>query len=254
MIRVGRATYDKKGRINYPSYEGFTPIVVMLKSHSNYYPLSPYSLKNNDNQIMENIWQFSKIYETIPKTTQKKSRYDDTIVWSHNNETHIDSDGKITPQYWQWRNKGMDHEHPVRYPVGFKYRGNCKYAIPQSDLNLKLNYIEARLKIYVPVYCELVKKEANLFVDLQSRLKDGENLLIIEVDGPHQESLAYYQEKYDVNDSFIEDNTLIINKENLTIMISDSKHPFGHGYCLAMALMNIDDMLLDFWVKNISSN
>ncbi|AEX61932.1 hypothetical protein c7_R1070 [Megavirus courdo7] len=31
---------------------------------------------------------------------------------------------------------------------------------------------------------------------------------------------------------------MLVTDENLAIMLHDPKHPFGHGYCLAMALTN----------------
>lgn len=55
QVRVGRIVNQKN-----PSYKGFENIVVMLKSHSVWYPLSPYFLKDDDGCIMENCWQFSK--------------------------------------------------------------------------------------------------------------------------------------------------------------------------------------------------
>ncbi len=55
MIRVGRRQYSKNGKFEDPSFEGFTPIIVMTRSCEDWYELSPYSLKNNKNQIMENI-------------------------------------------------------------------------------------------------------------------------------------------------------------------------------------------------------
>lgn len=33
---------------------------------------------------------------------------------------------------------------------------------------------------------------------------------------------------------------MLITKENISIMLNDTKHPFGHGYCLAMALLDKD--------------
>ena len=30
---------------------------------------------------------------------------------------------------------------------------------------------------------------------------------------------------------------LLINQNNMRVMLNDAKHPFGHGYCLAMALL-----------------
>jgi hypothetical protein len=74
------------------------------------------------------------------------------------------------------------------------------------------------------------------FTELKNKLDSGENLLIIEVDGPHQESIDYYMKEYGVDKTFIEDDTMIVNEENIRIMLNDTKHAFGHGYCLAMVL------------------
>ena len=65
----------------------------------------------------------------------------------------------------------------------------------------------------------------------------GENLLIIEVDGPHSEAINYYQQKYNVKGDFIEQNTMLATPENLEIMLNDPKYPYGHGYCLANILL-----------------
>jgi hypothetical protein len=62
----------------------------------------------------------------------------------------------------------------------------------------------------------------------------------IEVDGPHQESMGYYQDEYKVADDFIVDDTMLVTEETVKIMLNDSKHCFGHGYCLAMALLGKD--------------
>ena len=68
-------------------------------------------------------------------------------------------------------------------------------------------------------------------------LKEGKNLLILEVDGPHQESLPYYQATYHVNDKFIENHTMLATTDNLNIMLNDTKHSYGHGYVLASCLL-----------------
>lgn len=253
MIRVGRCKYDSSGRKIDPTYNNFENIVVVMKSHSIYYPLSPYYLVDNKGRNMENYWQFSKVYKTVPKTEQKKSRYDSTIIWSHPSETHIDvinGQDKINDKYKNWREKGMRCTEPIRYPVGYNNRHTCIGALPYKiDINGNeldeindekyLTYIEARKCIYVKKYCELVKKEP-LFNMLKQKLANGINLLIIDVDGPHQESLPYYQTKYNVNCDFIQKDTVLINKTSIDILLNDSKHPFGHGYCLAMALLDKD--------------
>ena len=247
MIRVGRAIYGKAGNVTYPSYEGFTPIVVMMRSHSIYHSLSPYMLKDDENRTMENIWQFSKIYETVPKTTQRYSRWNQTVIWSYPKERHVDENGEILPGYWKWRRRGMKNKYAVRYPVGYQNRSKCLYAIPEYDLDAKLDYIESRRKIYIPEYCRLAKEDPISFPDLKARLENGENILIIEPDGPHQESLDYYKREYGVANDFIEDHTMLVTEQNITTMALDQKHPFGHGFCLGMALLDMDQDLLDFW-------
>src|SRR5436853_1320399 len=110
----------------------------------------------------------------------------------------------------------MNNKDAVRYPVGFKERHQCKGILwnsqnPQdNDIPFKaplLNYIEGRKRVYVPLYKEFVEKQPK-FLALKERLRKGENLLIIEVDGPHQESSDYYIEKYKVDKTFIEKNTI----------------------------------------------
>lgn len=236
MIRVGRRVYDKYGKFVDPTYPGFKQIIVMTSGYGKYAALSPYNLTDDEGCIMENIWQFSKVYETVPKSTQRYSRYDSKVIWSHPTEIHVDKDGNLTEEYIAWREKGFHNPYPVRYPVGYNNRHKCICSL-KTIYSPQLDYIEARKEIYLPVYVELVKKEP-LFDELKSMLDKGINLLIVEVDGPHQESLPYYIKKYHVEDDFIENHTMLANSTNLDIMLNDPKHPFGHGYCLAMALLD----------------
>lgn len=74
MIRVGRCIYDKNGNRTDPSYPGFTPIVVLMSSHSEWGALGPYILKNEKGQIFENAYQFIRCYEKVPATKQYYSR------------------------------------------------------------------------------------------------------------------------------------------------------------------------------------
>ena len=232
QVRVGRIVNQKN-----PSYKGFENIVVMLKSHSVWYPLSPYFLKDDDGCIMENCWQFSKIYPKVQQSTQKYSRYNDTIIWQWPEEEHI-KDDMIQPEYWIWRQAGFHNQYAVRYPVGYTHKPTVAYSLLEKG-GVPLNYIEARKAIYLPLYTSLAKKEER-YKQLKKMLEKGVNLLIIEVDGPHEESLDYYKNKYNVNNDFIKHDTMLATKENLSIMLNDPKHAFGHGYCLAASLLNID--------------
>lgn len=60
-------------------------------------------------------------------------------------------------------------------------------------------------------------------------IRKGKNILIIEVDGPHQEYLNYYKETYSVPDDFIVNGTILATPKYLDIMLNDTKSPFGHG-------------------------
>lgn len=78
---------------------------------------------------MENAWQFSKVY---PK--------------------HVDENGEPTIHYRMWAKKGWSDGYAHRYPMG-------KNAKPLYSLwdGEKLDYIEARKKIYIPLYRDAVK-------------------------------------------------------------------------------------------------
>lgn len=238
-LRVGRST-RKSGKINIPSWPEFTPIVVLTKTSSPYGELGPYHLKNTQGQILENVWQFSKVYAQVPSVTMPYSSGNSTIVWQWPAETHVEPSGQVNDQYFRWRLAGKFNKEPVRAPVGWKSLKKCLFALekdePISDTNPKLDYITSRKRIYLPIYMREVIKEAK-FQDIKNRWLNGENLLIIEVDGPHAESLPYYKEKYKVDDNFIVNDSMPATEPNLSVMLNDDKHPFGHGYCLAWTLL-----------------
>lgn len=243
QIRVGRRTYNSDGTYTDPTFSGFKQILCLTKS-TEYGSLGPYVLKDEKGHIMENIWQFSKIYEKVPATKEKYSRYDPTVIWEHSEEIHF-VDNKPTKEYKLWRQKGFKCKYPVRYPVGFKNRHKCIGSLTSAEYNKCVNdenyvpklltYIEARKEIYVKTYTNLVKKQPD-FTKLLKMLRDGTNLLVIEVDGPHGDQLEYYKNKYGVSDDFIVNNTILATKENMSIMLNDDKFPFGHAYCLAVCL------------------
>lgn len=242
-IRVGTRVYSK-GTFTDPDLEGYTPIVTLTKS-SPYGSLSPYLLKTSNGILLENYYQFSKVYEKVPTSIQRKNRYDNTIIWAHPAETHVEN-GHPNRKYFRWRRKGMSTQDPIRWPVGKVASRRCLFSIHEDELQhsldpkSRLSYVEARKQIYLRSYLEAVVKE-DQFKELQERLVGGENLLIIEVNGPHQESLKYYVDTYGVSNLFFQHSTVQATKRNLKILINDTKHPFGHGYCLAAALLGITE-------------
>lgn len=244
MIIVGKRTYVNGRFTQTPTPSGFRKVIVMIKTdvfRHEYDMLSPYNLHTDDGVIVENKWQFSKVYRFVLASSQTYSGTNKTQVWSHPAEVHTDEQLNPLPAYYAWRHKGFASQHPIRYPVGMQQRKDCLYSFiegtdPTKPEN-RLNYIQARMQIYYPEYVKAAMKVPH-FHWLLDRLRAGENLHIIEVDGPHLEDLEYYKAKYGVGDDFITQHGMVATQENLRIMANDPKHPFGHGYCLATALIN----------------
>ncbi len=234
-VRVGRLLVKGSTR-TIPKYPGFTPIVIHTEKYNKYSCLSPYVLKNARGEIMENIWHARKVWPRVPAMRAKKSQWSKEIIWEHPAETHVDDKNEPLPAYFKWSAKLLANPHAVRYPAGRKDARNTLYSLVDGK---KLSYVEARKQVYLPEYVALAKGQPE-FDKLRNRLAEGENLLIVEVDGPVQESLAYYKDKYGVPDDWIEGNSIEATEGNMKIMLNDEKHPFGHGYCLASGLQGFD--------------
>ena len=246
-IRVGRCCYEKGKRVD-PHYPGFTTIVVLTKGTSRWGALGPYELRDDAGHIMENIWQFSKVYPRVKAVCQKKSRFEDIVVWEHPAEVHLANErapataDNLRPEYWAWRRKGFANPHAVRYPPGYGSMAACVGSLVEThpgEYEGPLSYVESRKALYLPLYCRLAR-QSPLFRELRRRHKQGEKLLIAEVDGPHQESLAHYQEHWGVGPAFIDAHSVAADAAALRILLADAQHPFGHGYCLAAALQDLD--------------
>ena len=217
MIRVGTI----KNSSETLKLDGFTTIVVMTKS-SKYGSLGPYVLKDDNGCILENVWQFSKIYEKVPYSKQYKSQYDRTVIWEHPEEIHVTKEGYPTNEYWNWRNKGFNNPEPVRYPVGRKDRSKCLASLYWNGTSWEyIGYLDGRKKIYWPNYYNAVIKQPD-FYKLKDMLNQGKNLLIVEVDGPKDMK------------------TILIDREVLKDKLYNLNDAFGHGYCLAASLLDIN--------------
>lgn len=237
-IRVGTITYYNGHPFKPLIPEGFSPVEVMTPSTA-YGPISPYSLVDEEGRYMENLWQFAKIYKRVPQVIQKYSRYNHTIIWEHPAEVHVRK-GKPTKKYWDWREKGMSNAYAVRYPVGYDkdMRASCLCSLYENDEGKyeALDYIEARKKIYLKLYREMVRK-TEMYQTLLNEVRNGKKIVIMEVDGPVESSQTYYKTTYNLKENFINGNSMQANKIYLRMMLNDEKHPFGHGYCLAWALL-----------------
>lgn len=246
MLYVGRRQYENGSYTDY-TVPGTETILTLTKS-TEYGCLSPYCL-TVDGYNMENLWQFGKLYPSIEAQRIKKSAWDPTIIWQHPAEVHC-QEGKLTPEYWNWRLKGFGCPEPVRYPVGYHQRHNCLGYIftdpflPPYNRETKfscIDYITARNMVYIPLYkhciSQLTGYSKEKYQSLIDKLKAGKSLTIVEVDGPKSQLMDYYRQKYQVPEDFIVNNCVLATKDNLSILRNDDKSPYGHGYCLAECLL-----------------
>lgn len=110
---------------------------------------------------VENAWQFSKVYKQ-----------------------HTGEDGNPTEEYFKWAEKGWSDNWAHRYPMG---RG----AIPQYSWwdGEKLGYIDARKRIYVPLYSEAVRSTSH-FDYLQKIAKCEKDLYLIDFDAYNHKAIG----------------------------------------------------------------
>jgi hypothetical protein len=210
--------------------------------------LSPYHLKTEDGYLLENAWQFAKVYPYVYAQKTSFSRFKpDHIIWEHPTEKHVGDDKKPLKEYWSWRTKGMSTAYAIRYPNGFKARHECIYSLwPTSKCTIgeetdivdhngerykKLTYIEARKAIYCAEYVKnaLLTK---CFKEIQELMKKGITIQIVEVDGPNVD----WYKKSEIS-SAIRDQSLAISRSVIEYLLNDPKHPFGHGYVIAALLL-----------------
>lgn len=244
QIRVGTRKGDHD-----PSFEGFIPIVCLTKSTA-YGALGPYALKDENGELIENAWQKSKVLKNIPKSVQRRSRFDPTIIWNYKAFQGVDSQGNLTPDWFEWSAKLGKANDPVRYPLTYdpKIRAQTLgcYSVShcaRPHIDCLLDIPNARKKIYFAKYIPAAKKDP-LYNRLNKMLDQGKNLLLIDIDGAREESLDYYKRKYGVGDDFIQNDTILITRQNLEIMLNDPKHSVGHCFGLSGALLGMEDIFI----------
>lgn len=226
-LRVGKYNYKTK---KMPVIEGYTNVLIHTTG-----ALSPYVMKDDNGIIMENYWQFSKIWKKVYKIRQPISQYDNSVRWEYDDEKHLENHyGKfhILKEYYVWQQKGFNSKKWVRYPNGFNHHKETVGSIYRGKI---INYIGARKKIYCKKYQDIAITK-KLFKDLKERYENGENIQIVEVDGPSKGD-TYPYNKVQVKDGL---GSLKITKKRLNALINNSDQTFGHGYCVASMLLGIE--------------
>jgi len=138
-------------------------------------------------QNVENAWQYSKVYNQF-----------------------VDNDQNPTSEYFEWAKQGWNNSKAVRYPMG-------KGAIPLFSFwdGHKYSYVEARKKIYAPLYALAVERTL-MFDLLQDMYKNDGEIWLWDFDSYDYEELGMTFED-------------VINCED---------RKMGHSFVLAMMLEN----------------
>lgn len=149
--------------------------------------------KNYKSINVENAWQYSKVYGHLD---------------------HTDDKGDPTTSYFKWAEAGWSKIHADRYPMGKGIRP--EYSYWDGD---KLSYIEARKKIYIPLYSQAVQKTFAYKHLKQEYSKFGTNetLYLLDFDAHNLDPTTIDYEK-------------LWNNDQIKV---------GHAYVLAMLLEGI---------------
>lgn len=136
-------------------------------------------------QNVENAWQYAKVYKK-----------------------HTDNNGNPTSHYWGWAANGWHSKWANRYPMG-------KGAVPEYSYwdGERLDYIEARMEIYVPVYRKAARK-STAFMKLRKLATNSDTIYLYDFDSYDNEALGM---------------SLIDAREC-------EERKFGHSFVLAMML------------------
>lgn len=173
-------------------YPGHTVINTTSRSTDWGKEFSPFTLGPvdlyNDHwaENVENAWQFTKVYSE-----------------------HVDFKGEIKlKEYMKWATKGWEDTYAHRYPMG---KGRAPlYSWWDGE---KLSYVEARKKIYAPIYSQAVI-QTDAFKRLKEMYHNEEPFVLVDFDG------------YDY----------IREGKTLKEVMNDPHKKMGHAFVLAMLL------------------
>jgi len=198
MYIVGQSGKMIKALFKYDYKNQIGTVIDTTSGRGDYNKLSPFILEVIDPMtqhlvLFENLWQFSKVYKS-----------------------QLDKNGNPSESWYYWRRGGVMDDKAHRYPMG-------KGAIPEySYLNgEKLGYIEARKKIYAPIYAHHVKPTAS-FESLKSLYDTGRDITLLDYDAYDHAQLGM----------------------SLIDVINNPKRKMGHAFVLIMMLEGILDECL----------
>jgi hypothetical protein len=176
---------------NYPVPDGANVINTTSRSLTWSRGLSPFLCGPVDlydgykSYNVENAWQYSKVHYNM-----------------------VDENLNPTKEYFEWAQKGWNTIKAHRYPMGKGVKPLFAYWDGE-----KLDYIESRKRIYIPLYSQAVQKTF-AFQQLKKIAAEPEDLYLWDFDGYNHKNLGLSYEQ----------------------VINDPDHTMGHGFVIAMLL------------------
>ena len=170
-------------------------------------------------QNFENWWQSSKIYPDL---------------------NHYKNEN-LTEEFFEWRKQWSKEKQGCRI---LRCNKNLKKCLKSTSKSLRqlcykpiaayhdgeiVDYITSR-DFYLREYINVIKNK-KYFNDLYERVKNGEKIMILDLDGP---LLDLYPEGREVSWNMIQE------------AMNDPKYPFGHGYviCCLLLLLCTEELLI----------
>lgn len=229
-------------------YLDYTPINVLRWHSSAWKTLCPYFMRtdgnesnaNSGNILFENFYQGSKVYDVVYSNKvypHKKFEGRPAYLWweftpvDPAGDKLIENNNINYELYYRWRNSLWNANHPVRYPNKMHNRSRVKFGlvVDKNGTETRMDYLTMRREIYMKEYIRLAKK-TDEYQSLLDKLRQGEKLMICEIDVPAINKKGNFNRCNEHNISHI---TL----PYLETLLNDPNEAFGHGLCLAYALL-----------------
>lgn len=169
-----------------PKDKNFPPAKVINVTSRAKSPFSPFFHGTSEplkSIRMENAWQFSKVYP------------------------EHDRNGHPTKAWFDWHQRGLQDKWAHRYPMG-------KGAVPLYTWfkGQKLDYVEARKQLYIPLYLNMLSHIPDAINELV-QLAQTTDIALWDFDG-----------YFDPNRSFDD-------------VVNDPNHKMGHAFVLKQVVM-----------------
>jgi len=249
------ATQQIKSTTTKPiSLDNYESVNVLKWNNCKWKKLCPYLLKtdgqelchNSGGILFENFYQGCKVYDVVYENEVYPSRYymnNPKYLWWKFDPLTPSGDIILQKEltntdiinyelYYRWRDSLWECKNPIRYPNKIHRRKNTQFGlcVDKDGNETRMDYLTTRKQIYVKEYIRLIKNLPE-YVKLLDKLKNGNNIMICEMDVPANGKKGEYGKNCDEN------NICHMSIEKLEILLNDTNEAFGHGLCLAYSLL-----------------